>query len=147
MDISNKRTDIMVIIALLWLVISVLGWYGHFMPAMYLGVVLMLLHMVMGVAKKGKVSNKLLSYPLLAWAVLWALSFFLSKHFADAFAGQVPSFTILGFHPSFAWTVLTYWLGGMFTLNLGFVLFKNEWLTEKEWDEFVEKVKSIKEAA
>lgn len=147
MDISNKRSAIIVIISLLWLVIAVLGWQGYFLPAMILGVVLMFLHMFLGVAKKGRVSTKFLIYPLLFWAVLWALSFILSKHFSDVFAGQMPTFTILGFHPSFAWTVLTYWIGGMLTLTVGFALFKDEWLSDEDWDEFLEKVHSDKEAA
>jgi hypothetical protein len=147
MDIANKRSAIMVVIALLWLTITVLGWKNLFLPAMILGVILMFLHMYLGAARKGKVSAKFFLYPLLTWAILWILSFSLSKYYSDAFAGQMPSFTILGFHPSFAWTVLTYWIGGMFSLTAGFLVMKNEWLSDEDWDEFLLKVHRNKEAA
>lgn len=140
MDVSRKRSAIMVLIALLWLGITALGMMKQFLPAMILGVVLMFLHMFLGVARKGKVSIPFLVYPLLSWAVLWGASFILSKHYSDAFAGQMPAFTILGLHPSFAWTVLTYWIGGMLTLTLGFMFFRSQWLSDADWDEFLAKI-------
>jgi hypothetical protein len=61
------------------------------------------------------------------------------------FAGVMPDFTILGFHPSFSWTVILYWIGGVLTLTLGFVALKDEWLSEKDWEEFKGKVQKIDE--
>jgi hypothetical protein len=117
-----------------------LGWQNDFVPAMCLGVVLMFLHLILGAAKGGKISKKLFFYPLGIWGILWIASFILSKYYSDLFAGAVPSFTILGFHPSFAFTVLFYWIGGMLTLSLGFVLRKDEWLSEKDWKDFLNRV-------
>jgi hypothetical protein len=57
----------------------------------------------------------------------------------------MPDFTILGFHPSFSWTVILYWIGGVLTLTLGFVALKDEWLSEKDWEEFKGKVQKIDE--
>jgi len=147
MDISRKRSALMVLIAFLWLGITVLGMQKLFLPAMILGVVLMFVHMFLGVARKGVVSGLFLVYPLLAWGVLWGASFVLSKHYSDAFAGQMPAFTILGLHPSFAWTVLTYWIGGMLTLTVGFMLLRSEWLSDKDWDEFLAAIANDREGA
>ncbi len=145
MDISGKRTGIIVLIGILWIVITLLGWKEYYMAGMYLGVVLMLLHMILGTAKNGRLSSRLFIYPLLLWAVLWCASFFLSRYYADLFAGKVPDFSILGFHPSFAWTILAYWLGGIATLTIGFILFQDEWLSEEDWEEFKSKIEMLEQ--
>ena len=144
MDISKKKDLIWILIAVLWIVVMVLGTMGHFVIGMVLSVPLMLLHMMLGVAKGGVVSKKFLIYPLLIWAVLWIVSFILSGYYADVFAGTVPSFTVLGLHPSFAPTIFLYWIGGQLTLNLGMYLCQNDWLSEKEWDDFCKKASIIK---
>lgn len=146
MNIAKNKSAIWAIIAVLWLACLFLGTSGHFVIGMCLGVLLMMLHMMLGVAKNGVVSKKFFIYPILIWAVLWCVSFILSGYFATAFSGTVPSFTFLGFHPSFAPTVFLYWIGGQLTLNLGFYLCRDEWLTADEWDDFCKKAHAIKEA-
>lgn len=145
MDIKKHSTLIWVLIAVLWIFCIVMGTLGHFVIAMVAGVPLMFLHMTIGIAKGGVVSKKFMVYPMLIWAVLWIVSFILSGHFATEFAGVMPSFTVLGLHPSFAPTIFLYWIGGQLTLNLGFHLLKDEWLSEDEWNDFCEKAKKIKE--
>lgn len=146
MDIKKNQTTIWVLIAVLWIAVMVLGTMGHFVIGMVLSVPLMLLHMMLGVAKGGVVSKKFFVYPLLIWAVLWAVSFILSGYYADLFAGMMPTFTVFGLHPSFAPTIFLYWIGGQLTLNLGMYLLQDEWLSEKEWNDFCAKAKKIKEA-
>ncbi|MDR1874731.1 MAG: hypothetical protein LBQ90_06955 [Synergistaceae bacterium] len=141
MDLTKNRTAIIVATAVLWLACMFLGWKDYFVTAMCLGVVLMLLYMLLGAAKNGVVPKKLLVYPLGAWAILWIASFILSKYFSDLFAGVIPGFTIGGFHPSFAFTVFFYWIGGILTLTVGFVLRKDEWLSEKDWKDFLNRVR------
>lgn len=58
---------------------------------------------------------------------------------------EMPSITVMGLHPSFAPTIFLYWIGGQLTLNLGFYLLQDEWLSQKEWDDFCAKAKRIKE--
>ncbi len=144
MNIKNKETPIWVLIAILWVVIIFLGTKGHFVIGMCLGVLLMFLHMLLGVAKNGVVSKKFLFYPMIIWAVLWLVSFILSGYWGTMFDGVMPSFTILGFHPSFAPTVFLYWLGGQLTLNLGLYLLPDEWLSDAEWKEFCDKAHALK---
>ena len=60
MDIKKNSTLIWVLIAVLWIAIIVLGTMGHFVVGMVLGVPLMFLHMMLGIAKGGVVSKKFL---------------------------------------------------------------------------------------
>ena len=145
MNIKKNTTLIWILIAALWMTIIVLGTMGHFEIGMVLGVVLMFLHMLLGVSKGGIVSKKFLFYPMVIWAILWVVSFILSGYYADLFAGVMPSFTVFGLHPSFAPTIFLYWIGGQLTLNLGFYLLQDEWLSEKDWNDFCTKAKKIKE--
>lgn len=146
MKLSEKNvTTLIIVTTILWAVINVLGWLGYHMMGMYLGVILMLLYMILGIANKGKVSKKFLTYPLGIWTVTWILSFFLADHYAIKFAGILPSFNVLGFHPSFASVVFLYWVGGMLTLTLGFMIYKDEWMSDEDWESFKEKINAIKE--
>lgn len=145
MDISKSKNLIIILIAALWIACIATGTTGHFVIGMVLGVPLMFLHMLLGVAKNGVVSKKFLLYPMVIWAILWLVSFLLSGYFGNQFAGVTPAFTILGFHPSFAPTIFLYWIGGQLTLNLGFYLLQDEWLSQKEWDDFCKKVHAMKE--
>jgi len=146
MNLRGKETTIMLAIAVLWLVITYLGWIGSWLTAMFLGIGLMLLHMVLGSMRKGRLAGRFFLYPLLLWAALWGIGFYLSYIHALMFKGIMPSFTILGFHPSFAWTVLTYWIGGMLTLGLGFVVCKDAWLSAEDWSEFKKKIEILNDA-
>lgn len=144
MNIKNSTSAIWVAIAILWIACVVLGTTGHFVIGMVLGVLLMLLHMMLGAAKSGVVSKKFFIYPLLIWAILWTVSFILSGYYGNLFADTAPTFSFLGLHPSFAPTVFLYWIGGQLTLNLGLYLCRDEWLSEEEWQAFCEKAKELK---
>ncbi len=66
------------------------------------------------------------------------------QYFSVTFKGVFPAFTILGLHPSFGCTVFLYWIGGMLTLNLGLYLNRDEWLSQKDWDDFCKKARELK---
>lgn len=144
MNISKHRDIIVSLIAVLWFVCIITGTSGHYVFGMCAGVVLMLLHMVLGTAKNGVVPKKFLLYPLLVWAALWLASFIFSGHYGTMYGNDMPAFTVFGFHPSFAPTIFLYWIGGMLTLNLGLYLLQDEWLSEKDWEDFLNKVNSLK---
>lgn len=146
MNISKSKSVIMVLIAVLWLLCSFLGSNGQYIAGMCLGVVLMFLHMLLGISHDGIASKKFVFYPMVIWAALWIVSFILSQYFSAAFAGMIPTFTILGLHPSFGCTVFLYWIGGMLTINLGLYINKDEWLSQKQWDEFCKEARALKEA-
>lgn len=135
-NLKDKTTSMIILTTVLWVIITVCGWTGRHVVGMVLGVGLMLVYMMLGAAKKGVLNKKFFIYPLLLWAVLWVASFILSDYYSNLFGIAMPSFTILGFHPSFAWTILTYWIGGVLTLTVGFVLYENLWLSAEDWDDF-----------
>ncbi len=144
MNISKHRDIIVGLIAVLWFVCIITGTSGHYVLGMCMGVVLMFLYMILGVAKNGVVSKKFLRYPLLVWAALWLVSFITSGYYGAMFGNDMPAFTVFGFHPSFAPTVFLYWIGGMLTLNLGLYLCQDEWLSEKDWEDFRNRINSLK---
>lgn len=145
MNVKKHQTVIWILIAALWMVCIVSGTMGHFVFGMCAGVVLMFLHMLLGMAKGEKISKKVLIYPMGIWAVLWIVSFLLSGYYANLFQGVMPTFTVFGLDPSFAPTIFLYWIGGQLTLNLGFYLLQDEWLSEKDWNDFCDKARMIKE--
>lgn len=136
-------TPLVLLIAALWIVITVFGWIGLWLPGMLLGIVLMLAHMYLGASHKGKLDGRFWLYPFLPWVVLWTLSFILSAYFGKKYAGGMPEFTIFGLHPSFAWTVLTYWIGGVVTITLGFIARRSLWLSDEAWEEFKADIKRL----
>jgi len=141
------NTLLVVLTAFLWVLTAGLGWAGYGYPGMFIGVVILTIYMIQGVARRGRVSRRFIVFPLFPWFLFWCGSFWLSRYYADLYQGRVPDFTILGFHPSFAWTVLTYWIGGVLTLTVGFVFLKDEWLTEQDWAEFKDKVTGSSDTA
>lgn len=135
-----NRTGMILTITATWVAITVCGWSGQWFAGLILGVALMLFYMMLGATKKGKLSMKLMIYPFLPWAIMWIIGFYFSNHYAILFDGRMPEFTILGFHPSFAFTVFTYWVGGVLTLTVGFNLFSDHWLSKDDWNRFKEKI-------
>jgi hypothetical protein len=145
MNIGKYRTHVVLAMTVLWVAITLCGWFGKWYVGLFLSVLLMLLHMMLGAAQKGILSKKLLMYPFLTWGVVWSVGFYMAKMNSDAFMNIPPSYTILGFHPSFAWIVLCYWIGGVLTLTLGLVKYKDLWLSDTDWDAFITTVKHLNE--
>ena len=143
MNIKNKETHLILVSTLMWVGVMLSGWYGQWFVGMFLGILIMFVYMVMGSAKNGIVSRKLLGYPLVSWLALWSAGFYFIEKYAVQFEGTLADFTILGFHPSFAFVILFYWVGGVLTLTVGLNVFKDEWLSDKEWESFKEQIKSI----
>ncbi len=143
MSIKNKETALIVTSTLLWLCIMFSGWYGKWYLGMYLSLIVMFIYMVMGSAKAGVISKKLLLYPLVSWLLVWSAGFYMAQKYAVQFSDGVANFTIMGFHPSFAYIVLFYWIGGILTLTLGLNIYKDEWLSDSEWEAFKDKVAKL----
>ena len=144
MDITNKKDLFWILIAALWLVIIGLGTTGHHVIGLVLCVPLMWLHMILGFARKGVVTKRVLVYPFGVWAALFAICFILNGYFADKYAGVTPP-GFLGLHPSFAPVIFLYFLGGVLTISLGFYLRSKDWMTQEDWDAFCAEAKKLKE--
>jgi hypothetical protein len=126
----------MVVSGALWLAIVVLGALGRWFPALFVLLGLMLVYGVLGSQREGRLAPRLVAFPILAWLLLWGASFVLADQNVQAGPGQA----ILGFHPSFAWIIMLYWIGGTLVMGLGFEAVKDRWLSQERWDDFVRRV-------
>ncbi|SFI29366.1 hypothetical protein SAMN05192551_11114 [Tindallia magadiensis] len=142
-DMKDRKTMLVLLITLCWVLITFSGWFGYWFFGLCLAVVLMLLHMVLGSVQNDQLSKKMLIYPLLSWTVLWLVGFYIAEHYAQAFEGVMPSFTVLGFHPSFGAIIIAYWIGGLLTLTVGLNLYASEWLSEDSWNDFKAKIEKL----
>lgn len=141
-EFSNKNGALMGITGILWGVVTIMAWYGYWYQGIFVSFIMMLLYLVAGAKLHGKLDKAFLLYPILAWFVLWVVSFWLVGHYSAMFRGQAPTFTILGFHPSFAWLFIA-WVGSVLTLAVGFYVNKDKWLSQKDWEDYQAKIKRM----
>ncbi|GAB6107381.1 hypothetical protein [Fusibacter bizertensis] len=139
---SNNNSAIIIITGALWGVITLMAWYGYWFQGIFISFIMMLLYLVAGAKHHGKLDKKFLVFPIFTWFVLWMISFWLVGYYSDMFRDGVPTFTLLGFHPSFAWLFIA-WVGSVLTLALGFYLLRDKWLSEEDWKAYQEKIKQL----
>ena len=135
------ETRLVVLSALLWLAMVGLAAAGHWLAGLYVLLALLLVYGVLGSSHKGRFDLKLVAFPTGLWIAMWAGAFWLGEYFAQAFAGTQPSFTVLGFHPSFAAIILLFWLLPTLLMGFGFEWVKDRWLSAERWDDYLEAVK------
>ena len=141
----NRKTETLLIVAsgILWLVMVGLAASNHWLAALYTLLPMLLIYGVLGSSHKGRFDLRLVAFPALVWIVMWAAAFWLGDHYAVAFAGQYPDFTILGFHPSFAAIIALFWVVPTLLMGFGFVAVRDRWLSQQRWDEFVREVHAL----
>ncbi len=143
-DIDGLTTPLMLTSGVLWAAVLALGLAGYWFVALLLSVFLFHPWFIIGASHDGKISKKLLVYPLGAWTVLELAAFVLTEYYATQFAGQAPEFLVSGLHPSFAAAYWLYWIGGFVTVTLAYgVFFRSEFLPEGEWDRFLAELDEI----
>ena len=137
------ETLLIVCSAVLWLLMVALAACGNWLGGLYVLLGLLLIYGALGSSHKGRIDLKLVAFPSLLWILCWAASFWLGEYFAQAFAGEQPAFTVLGFHPSFAAIVVLFWLLPTLLMGFGFESVKDRWLSRDRWDDFVRRVKEV----
>ncbi|MDO5301345.1 MAG: hypothetical protein Q4E76_02460 [Tissierellia bacterium] len=143
MDLKGKYNAIFIVIGILWVALWVLAIADQYLAAFILSIVMMLLHLILGSANNEKIDKGYLIYPLLSWAVVWAIGFYLA--YANDLAAQVEAGKFFGgFHYSFGPVVYLYWIGGVLTLMVGYFFNRNRWLSDEQWNEFIEEANRIK---
>ena len=144
---ANKAASILVVISGgLWLVMVGLAATGHWYAALFVLIGLLIIYTVLGSSKGGRPDWKLVMFPSLVWLVMWSAAFWLGNHYAEAFAGGPPDFTVLGFHPSFAAIIILFWIVPTLMMGFGFEAVKDRWLSEERWDEFVRRIGEMRES-
>lgn len=129
--------------AALWLLMVGLAASGHWLAALYALLPMLLIYGVLGSSHKGRFDLRLVAFPALVWILMWAAAFWLGNHYAVAFAGRLPDFTILGFHPSFAAIIVLFWVVPTLLMGFGFVAVKDRWLSQQRWDDFVRELHDL----
>ena len=139
----NAKTSLITLSAVLWLVMVGLAASEHWLAALYVLLPLLLIYGVLGSSHKGRFDLRLVAFPSLVWIMMWAAAFGLGDHYALAFAGRLPEFTVLGFHPSFAAIIILFWVVPTLLMAFGFEMVKDRWLSQERWDDFVRRVHEI----
>jgi hypothetical protein len=134
------ETLLIVVSGLLWLVMVALAGAGHWLAGLYVLLVLLLVYGVLGTSHKGRFDLRLLAFPTGLWLLCWAAAFGLGEYFARAFGDGAPSFTVLGFHPSFAAIIALFWVLPTLLMGFGFEAVRDRWLSQERWDEFVRRI-------
>ena len=137
MNANRIETLLVVASAVLWLLMVGLAGAGQRFAGLYVLLGLLLIYGVLGASHKGRFDLRLVAFPTLIWLVMWAAAFWLGNHFAEAYAGQQPEFTVFGFHPSFAAIVVLFWIVPTLLMGFGFEAVKDRWLSQERWDAFV----------
>ena len=140
MKSGRIQTVLMVASGVLWLGMVGLAAAGHWLTAIYVLLVLLLVYVVLGTSHQARIDLRLVAFPALVWLAMWAAAFVLGNHYAEAFAGRRPDFTVFGFHPSFAAIVALYWVLPTLLMGFGFEAVKDRWLSQQRWDDFVRRV-------
>jgi hypothetical protein len=136
----KDTTPFHIIIGLCFLLIPILCMTGYWFPCFYIATFVIALYMLLGSLKKGKVDAVFLLFPICTFFVTWVVGFTLAQQDAVQFLGRAPDYTILGFHPSFFWIMLLYWIGGFIILATGLFKLRDHWLAPDEWEAFRTKI-------
>lgn len=126
----------------LWLAMVGLAAAGYWLAALYVLLGLLLVYGLLGSMHEGRLDLRLVAFPTLVWLAMWAGAFALGEHYAVAFRGQPPDFTVFGFHPSFAAIVILFWIVPTLLMGFGFEAVKDRWLSQQRWDDFVRRVRA-----
>ncbi|MDO5037226.1 MAG: hypothetical protein Q4E37_02885 [Tissierellia bacterium] len=144
MSLKGKYNAIFILIGVLWVALWLLAIADYYILAFILSILMMLLHLILGSANNEKIDRGYLIYPLLTWAVVWAIGFYLA--YANDLVAQVEGGKFFGgFHYSFGPVVYLYWIGGVLTLMVGYYVNRKKWLSDDQWNSFIEEAKKIKD--
>ena len=145
---KGGRTETLLVVAsaVLWGLIVFLAATGYWLAGLFLLLPLLLIYGVLGSGHNGRPDWKLVAFPTLVWLAMWAAAFWLGNHYAVAFAGRAPDFTVFGFHPSFAAIIVLFWIVPTLLMGFGFEAVKDRWLSEERWQEFVRAVREPDES-
>ncbi len=138
MKVSEKTVSaLMLLIAVLFVISLALCIMGYGFKAIYVSAAIVAIFFFLGLRQDGQVSKKLFFYPYLIWLISFYVGFIGMEYFDVLFGESMPSFLILGWHPSTFFEVACYWLCGLLTISLGIYIFRKEWLSDERWDKFL----------
>lgn len=144
--VSEKTQDRLVLtLPILWLLMIVLVYMGSGFLGMYLGVIHACINAFLGLREDGKVNKKLFYTFVIGWGIFMSFSITGMIYYYNFFGNNIPDFTIWGMHPSGFFLYVVYWLGNLVYLAGLLYYFKDTWLPQEKWDDFVEYAETLKE--
>lgn len=147
MKISEKFSDcIMVFEALAWIGTCIACMCGLAWEWIFVVGFMVLGHILNGVHHNGVINKKLLAYPIIPWFILYMVSMIGSVYYHLHFLDEIPTFYIMGQHPSHFFMLMFYWIGGILTISVGFVVNKEAWCSMESWNDFKKLIEKEKDA-
>ena len=68
---QNHQTALVALGALLWLATTVLAWTGHWYAGLFVLLALMATYALLGIAHRGRISVRILVFPLVLWLLFY----------------------------------------------------------------------------
>jgi len=130
--------------ALLWAFLIIASWAGGGNPRMVIyGLIacaaVIVVYYLQGAVTNGKMSVKILIYPVLLNALFWVIAFSMIYYTR----GQNLDL-VCGMHPGFLSAMIFFWLGSFVTATLSFYLFfRSDYLPDETWDRFIASVRTM----
>lgn len=145
MKINEKFSDsIMIFEAIAWIgtcIACMIGWAWGWIFVVGL---MVLGHILNGVHDNGVIDKKLLIYPIIPWFITYMIGMAGSVYYHLKFLDEIPSFYILGQHPSHFYMLIFYWICGILTICVGFIKNKEAWCSTERWENFKESIEKEK---
>jgi|YNPMSStandDraft_2_1061718.scaffolds.fasta_scaffold09346_2 hypothetical protein len=139
---DGAKTILHVVNALLWIWLIIASWSkdeGLLKITFFVLPFIVFFYLLMGIEKRNEVKAPVpLFYPAIVLFIVWVVSFALVLSYRGV-SVDTSSF-ILGMHPSMAAALLIFWVGNLLTTALSYVVFFDESVDEKEWEDFLNEV-------
>jgi hypothetical protein len=143
-DLENWTDQLMLLSGVGWALMLGLALAELWFWSIIVGIVVIAPWFIIGAGNGGEVSVKLLVYPLALWMIL-AIAGMVIAQVSTVPETVAAGDLITGFTPGFAAVYWLYWIGGFFTMTLGYGLFfRSDFLPEEAWEEFLEDVEEVK---
>lgn len=143
---SDERKDVYVIlISIIWMLYIVFALADFGFYALFLVVVQVYLHIMLGLAENETVNKQMIYKLVIPFTLNFVIGIGGMIYYNQKFGSAQPDFLILGMHPSFFFCVVFYWLGSLATMGVGLYLLRNTWFPKKRWEDFVEMIDKAKE--
>lgn len=145
-NISEKTKDkLVLLLPVLWIIMILSVYFEIAFMGMYVAIIHAAINVTLGLAEGEKINKKLFLVFVIGWSLVMTISVYGMVHYYNAFGNTVPTFTILGLHPSAFFLYVGYWLSNFVYLAGFFYFFRKTWLPDEKWDNFVKYAESLEE--
>ncbi|UUX35077.1 hypothetical protein [Fundicoccus culcitae] len=142
--ISNSLKDKLVLfLPVLWIAMIVFVYMDLGFVGMYLTIIHGMINVILGLAEGEKINKKLSWIFVVGWGILMFVAITGMIYYYYYFGNNIPSFTIMGMHPSAFYFYAICWIGNLVYLGGFLYIFKDTWLPEKKWNDFVDYAASL----